>query len=105
MIAEIVDELLEIFGDGIQWKTDIISVVGLIMSVLQKKRELKGKGKTKARIVELVLQELLDRMFFDEDNSKIVAKFIVEFLPGTLIMLKNLARSISSGGSKRCWCF
>ena len=105
MIETIVLELLEIVGDGIQWKDDLGSLTGLIMRLVQSQHELKGRGKTKKRIVEMVCTELIDKNFFNDEQEQIVKNFILEFLPLTIDMLKGLARSIAEVKfpTKCCW--
>ena len=105
MIETIVLELLEIVGDGIQWKDDLVSLTGLIMRLVQSQHELKGRGKTKKRIVEMVFNELIDKNFFNDEQEQILKNFILEFLPLTIDMLKGLARAIADikFGTKCCW--
>lgn len=105
MIETIIFELLEIVGDGIQYRTDLVSLVGLIMRLVQGQRELKGRGKTKKRITEMVLNELVDKKFFNDEQEKLVRNFIIEFLPLTIDVLKGLAREISNVkfSTNCCW--
>ena len=98
---EVIVELLEIVGDGIQWKEDLISLTGLIMRILQQKRELKGKGASKKKLVEVVFQELIERNFFNQRQADLVKNFLA-FLPTTIDMLKGLARAISDAKFTTC---
>ena len=102
MIESIVEEVIQIVGDGIQWKEDLVSLTGVIMRLIQQKRELKGHGRTKKRVVEIILTKLLDQLFFDESQAETVSKFIVEMLPTTVDMLKSLARSIAEANTLSC---
>ena len=105
MINQIIEELLEIVGDGIQWRTDLVSLVGLTMRIVQSQQELKGRGKTKKRITEMVLNELIDKKFFNDEQEKIVRNFIIEYLPETINILKGLANEISNVkfSTNCCW--
>ena len=106
MIESIVEEILLIVGDGIQWKTDLVSLTGLIMRLVQQKRELKGKGPQKKRAVEMILQALLEKSFFNEEQSILVSTFILDVLPLVIDTLKGLARSIADASgiqTKCCW--
>ena len=106
MISDLVEEILEIVGDGIQWKIDLVSLTGLIMRLVQQKRELKGKGPQKKRAVEMILQALLEKSFFNEEQSILVSTFILDTMPLVIDTLKGLARSISDSAyvsSICCW--
>ena len=105
MINQIIEELLEIVGDGIQYRTDLVSLVGLTMRIVQSQQELKGRGKTKKRITEMVLNELIDKKFFNDEQEKIVRNFIIEYLPETINILKGLANEISNVkfSTNCCW--
>ena len=65
------------------------------MRVVQGKKEFRGKGPDKKTLVGMVMNELIERKFFDENQAEIAKNFIVEFLPETIDILKGLARSIS----------
>lgn len=106
MISDIIEEIEEIVGDGIQWRTDLISLTGLIMRLVQSKKELKGKGVQKKRAVEMVLQALLEKSFFNEEQAILVSTFILDTMPLVIDTLKGLARSIaevSGVKTKCCW--
>ena len=53
----------------------------------------------------MVLNELIDKKFFNGEQEKIVRNFIIEFLPLTIDMLKGLAREISNVkfSTNCCW--
>ena len=105
MINQIIEELLEIVGDGIQWRTDLVSLVGLTMRIVQSQQELKGRGATKKRIVSMIFDQLIDRNFFNDEQEKIVRNFIIEYLPETINILKGLANEISNVkfSTNCCW--
>jgi hypothetical protein len=85
--------------------SNLVEITGEVMALVQKRGELKGLGQRKKRIVQTILQELLDAAFFDEE-AKAVSIFIVNTLPATIDMLKTLSRTISTTtvDFKKC-CF
>ena len=86
--------------------SNLVEITGEVMALVQKRGELKGLGLRKKRIVQTILQELLDAAFFDEEEAKAVSIFIVNTLPATIDMLKTLSRTISTTtvDFKKC-CF
>ncbi len=105
VVKEISTEAQLLFSKRSLTSSNLVEITGEVMGLVQKREDLKGLGQRKKRIVQTILQELLDAAFFDEEEAEAVSIFIVNTLPATIDMLKTLSRTISNSKTFKKCCF
>lgn len=105
IVEEIYTEVFDILSDGIQPVDDLVALTGLVMTIIQRRKELSKRGDLKREIITTIFMDLANKSgLFTKEQAETMTEFIANSLPIITDNLKRLARAIYENVDKNSCC-